>query len=256
MNARKLLVCVGVAFLAVGLIGCSFSASASLNSEGKAVLHGKDKVLVAAMQPELPPPPPPPPPPPVIIMKAKVVGKKIEITEKVMFQKNKAVILPESDQLLKDVATVIKENAQLKKIRVEGHTSSEGSAKLNTKLSQSRAEAVKTYLVNLGIDTNILESVGYGPDKPIADNKTEEGREKNRRVEFNILSGAPEGETPAAEPAKTAEPVKAVEPVKAPVTKRVKGDKKEPKKVEGNTKEAKKATDEKKVVKKAAEPKK
>jgi OOP family OmpA-OmpF porin len=192
MRARTFLSIVGVVFLGTALFGCSFSASASLNSEGKTVLKGKDAIMVSAVQPAEPEPPPPPPPP--VIRKAKRVGKKIEINEKVMFDYNKATIKVDSHALLNDVAAVIKENPKIQKIRVEGHTDGDGNAKYNKKLSQQRADAVKDFLTKAGVSADVLESVGYGKEQPIGDNKTDEGKEMNRRVEFNII-----GET-AAEP--------------------------------------------------------
>jgi OOP family OmpA-OmpF porin len=192
MRARTFLSIVGVVFLGTALFGCSFSASASLNSEGKAVLKGKDAIMVSAVQPAAPEPPPPPPP--LVVRKAKIVGKKIEINEKVMFDYNKATIKRESSGLLNDVAAVIKENPKIQKIKIEGHTDADGADKYNKKLSQQRADAVKEFLVKAGISADILEAVGHGEEKPLGDNKTEEGKEMNRRVEFNII-----GET-AAEP--------------------------------------------------------
>ena len=187
MNARTIVVTLGVAVLCTGLIGCSFSAS--LNTDGKAVLHGKDAILVKAKQPE-PPPPPPPPPKPKPVLKAKVVGKKIEITEKVMFEYNKAAIKEESHGLLNDVATVMKNHVEITKVKIEGHTDSDGSAKYNKKLSSKRAKAVMDFLIATGIAEDRMESVGYGEDKPVASNDTGEGKEKNRRVEFNIVGRA------------------------------------------------------------------
>lgn len=191
MRARTFLSIVGVIFLGTAVFGCSFSASASLNSEGKAVLKGKDAIMVSAVQPAEPEPPPPPPP--VVIRKAKIVGKKIEINEKVMFDYNKATIKVDSHGLLNDVATVIKENPKIQKIKIEGHTDSDGADKYNKKLSQQRANAVKDFLVKAGISADILEAIGHGEEKPIGDNKTDDGKEMNRRVEFNIV-----GETGAA----------------------------------------------------------
>jgi outer membrane protein OmpA-like peptidoglycan-associated protein len=192
MRARTLLAVFGAAFLSASLLGCSFSASASLNTEGKAVLKGKDKIVITAAQPAAPEEPPPPPPP---VKKARLVGKKIEILEKVMFDYNKATIKRESHELLNDVASVIKENPTITKISIEGHTDSDGSDKYNKKLSQKRADSVKEFLAKAGIDANILEAIGYGEERPIADNTTDEGKEKNRRVEFNITGqSAPKSE--------------------------------------------------------------
>ena len=62
---------------------------------------------------------------------------------------------------------------------------------VNRKLSQQRAEAVMTYLTGKGVAAGRMKAKGFGPDKPIADNATDEGKEKNRRVEFNILKQGP-----------------------------------------------------------------
>ena len=71
-------------------------------------------------------------------------------------------------------------------VRIEGHTDSRGTRKHNMKLSAARAESVRQHLVGLGIDQSRMDAKGYGPDQPIETNKTEAGREKNRRVEFFI----------------------------------------------------------------------
>jgi OOP family OmpA-OmpF porin len=82
---------------------------------------------------------------------------------------------------------VIHKNPQIKKIRIEGNASAEGSAQHNQKLSEDRARSVMKYLTEHGIAAGELVSIGYGVDRPIADNATEAGREQNRRVEFVIL---------------------------------------------------------------------
>ena len=130
----------------------------------------------------------PPAPPPVAEQpRVEVRDNKIVINEKVQFAFDQATILPASFGLLDEVASVIQKNPQLKKIRVEGYASSEGSAAHNLKLSENRARAVMQYLTTHGIAKTMLVSKGYGVDRPIADNSTESGREANRRVEFNIL---------------------------------------------------------------------
>jgi len=189
MKASRLWTCVGVIVLGAGLAGCSVSVSASAKAGGKYILEGKDRIVVTAVQPAAPEVAPQPAPPKPA-MKAKRVGKKIEISEKVMFETGKAEIKVDSHQLLKDVATVLRENASVSKLRIEGHTDSVGKDKANKKLSQDRADSVKAFLVGVGIDANRLEAVGYGEEKPVADNATDEGKEKNRRVEFNITSEA------------------------------------------------------------------
>ena len=115
--------------------------------------------------------------------RVRLTGEKIEISDKIFFATGKAKVLPRSFGLLNEVADVIKQNPTLR-IRVEGHTDSRGAKKKNTTLSQDRAEAVRLYLLGRGIPSERLESKGYGPDRPIASNKTNAGREQNRRVEF------------------------------------------------------------------------
>ena len=73
-------------------------------------------------------------------------------------------------------------------MELAGHTDSVGSEAYNQQLSQRRAESVRNYLLDLGVDPDQLTAVGYGESKPIRSNDTEEGRERNRRVEFNVVS--------------------------------------------------------------------
>ncbi|WP_438020559.1 OmpA family protein [Sorangium sp. So ce315] len=140
-------------------------------------------------------PPPPPPPPPPEKKRVEVTEKQIVINEKILFEHNKALIRTESHSLLNEVVDTIKKHAHIKKIAIEGHASSDGADDHNMKLSDRRAKAVMEYLVQHGIPQDMLTAKGFGETKPIADNETEEGREKNRRVEFNIV------EQDAAKPA-------------------------------------------------------
>ena len=117
-----------------------------------------------------------------------VVSKdKIIITEPVYFATNKETILKQSFSILEEVARVLQENPRISLVRVEGHTDDRGRDEYNLKLSQRRAESVRRFLLDKGIDRARLEAVGYGETQPIAENETEEGRAKNRRVEFTIL---------------------------------------------------------------------
>lgn len=119
-------------------------------------------------------------------MKAKISASKIDIDEKVQFEVNQAIIKSESHGLLNDVATILKEHPEITKLRIEGHASSDGDDAQNLRLSDNRSKAVMAYLVSQGVDQKRLVAEGFGEKRPIADNNTEEGREKNRRVEFNI----------------------------------------------------------------------
>ncbi|MFB3851043.1 MAG: OmpA family protein [Acidobacteriota bacterium] len=101
----------------------------------------------------------------------------------VNFDSGKSVIKPESKPIIEQIVRMMKSNPGLK-IRVEGHTDNMGDPKSNKTLSEERAKAVVSALVAGGIDINRLSSAGFGQDKPITDNKTEEGRAKNRRVEL------------------------------------------------------------------------
>lgn len=126
-------------------------------------------------------------PPPRVVL----TPSSIQIGEKVQFALNSAEILPASFDLLKEVAAVMKKNEQITLCQVEGHTDTTGTAQHNRELSQKRAESVKAFLVKEGVPAKRLAAKGFGPDKPLADNGTDDGREKNRRVEFNIVKQGP-----------------------------------------------------------------
>lgn len=105
-------------------------------------------------------------------------------TTGILFDQNSAVIKPESYGVVKDIAAVLKENPSIK-IKVIGHTSSDGDDKANLELSKKRSSAVKEMLVTrFDIDGSDIETEGKGEAQPIADNKTKEGQAQNRRVEF------------------------------------------------------------------------
>jgi outer membrane protein OmpA-like peptidoglycan-associated protein len=113
---------------------------------------------------------------------------RIEILEVILFEFNKADIKPESFPLLEQVAKVMNGHPELRAVRIEGHTDKVGSADYNRQLSAARALAVKTFLVDVGkVDGTRLSTRGYGFDRPVTTNETEEGRAQNRRVEFLIL---------------------------------------------------------------------
>jgi OOP family OmpA-OmpF porin len=99
------------------------------------------------------------------------------------FEVSKADIKPASYGILDEIATALGANPQLKVV-VEGHTDNTGARAFNMELSKRRAQAVVDYLVGKGVSPSRLSARGYGPDRPIADNATQLGRSKNRRVQF------------------------------------------------------------------------
>jgi OOP family OmpA-OmpF porin len=119
-------------------------------------------------------------------------GDAIEIKGSIEFETNSDKIVGnKSFAILDGVAALMTHNMRIQQVEVGGHTDDRGGADNNMKLSQRRAEAVRTYLIGKGVAADRLTAVGYGQTKPIADNKSAAGRQKNRRVEFKILKQAP-----------------------------------------------------------------
>ena len=111
------------------------------------------------------------------------------------FASGKAVISPEGAQALNNLAGVLKKYPE-NRINFYGHTDSTGSASLNRILSQQRSDAVKAYLQQQGVASRcLLGSVGYGPDRPVGDNRSAEGRALNRRVELSVTVDQDEAKT-------------------------------------------------------------
>jgi outer membrane protein OmpA-like peptidoglycan-associated protein len=105
--------------------------------------------------------------------------------DNLQFEFNKDVIKPSSFPFLDEIVNVLREKEW--NLKLEGHTDNKGSDDYNLKLSKARANSVKKYLEDKGIKPTRIEADGFGSTKPIADNSTEEGREKNRRVEFKVI---------------------------------------------------------------------
>ncbi|MEO7731195.1 MAG: OmpA family protein, partial [Kofleriaceae bacterium] len=157
----------------LSLIGvCSCSSPVVFQGQGTLAVSGTPPARVA--EAKVPP-------------RVELRDNKIEIHEKIQFDYDKSTIKSASFGLMDEIVAVIAKNPQLRQLRVEGYASAEGDAHHNQVLSDQRAHAVMKYLSDHGISANVLVAVGYGEDRPIADNATEDGREKNRRVEFVIL---------------------------------------------------------------------
>jgi OmpA-OmpF porin, OOP family len=141
----------------------------------------------------------------------------IQIMEQPKFDFNKATIKPDSDSLLTEVAKVMTDHPEIKRVRVEGHTDNKGAAAYNEKLSQQRADSVIKWLSSHGIAADRLVSKGMGLTTPLVPNDTEANRALNRRVEFHIedqtetvkeMVKAPGGQTITAPPKSTDQPVR------------------------------------------------
>ena len=129
----------------------------------------------------LPISPPPPPPPAFPAAKASIT------IEGVNFAFNKADLTADSRPILDGVAAGLKQHPRVK-VEIQGHTDSIGKPAYNLKLSQRRAESVRSYLVMDGVPEEQLVAKGYGETQPVASNKDDDGRAKNRRVVMYVLS--------------------------------------------------------------------
>ncbi|MBB1650723.1 MULTISPECIES: outer membrane protein OmpA [Delftia] len=144
---------------------------------------GALKPVAAAVAPAVTPAPAAPAPAPA---PAPAVASKVTFSADAFFDFDKSVLKPEGKAKLDDLASKVK-GINLEVVIAVGHTDSVGSDAYNQKLSVRRAEAVKAYLVSKGIEKNRVYTEGKGEKQPIADNKTKEGRAKNRRVEIEVV---------------------------------------------------------------------
>lgn len=121
----------------------------------------------------------------VIELKNIAVGSKIALRN-IFFDTGKSTLRSESNAELDRLVKLMKDVPSLK-IEISGHTDNTGSAKLNESLSQDRAQAVVNYLTSKGISASRMTAKGYGSTRPIASNNSEDGRQQNRRTEFEII---------------------------------------------------------------------
>jgi len=119
-----------------------------------------------------------------------VDGDRFTLGDRVYFESGSATLAARSTQLLDEVVGVMLDNPNILGLRIEGHTDAQGSSSDNKALSQSRAEAVRDYLVDNGVEAARLEAVGYGEEQLVDRANTEEAHEKNRRVEFVVTKRA------------------------------------------------------------------
>ena len=155
-------------------------ATAAKGCDGALVVAAAAPAPVAAPPAAAAPAParPAPPPPPA--------ATKVTYAADAFFDFDKAVLKPEGKAKLDDLVGKVK-GINLEVIIAVGHTDSVGADTYNQKLSVRRAEAVKAYLVSKGIEKNRVYTEGKGEKQPVADNKTAEGRAKNRRVEIEVV---------------------------------------------------------------------
>ncbi len=126
-----------------------------------------------------------------------ITKDRLVILDKVYFATGKSTVLAKSFTLLDQIARILREHSEVKTIAIEGHTDDRGSRALNMKLSQSRAESVREYLIGHGVAAERLKAAGYGPDRPVQPNTTSGGRDANRRVDFVIVGDEKANPTPA-----------------------------------------------------------
>jgi OOP family OmpA-OmpF porin len=230
-----------VAMTALGLVGATASGC---HAEAAAKIGGAEPpppppppppASTTAEPPPPPPPPPPPAPPPKKVISLKGVQMKsptqIDMPGDIEYQTGSAKIVlnDKSKKVLTMLATILKDNPELTKLRIEGHTDNAGEAKGfdNNKLSKARAQSVADWLAKNGVDASRMNVIGWGSQHPLAPNDTPEHMAGNRRTEFHVqeYAGKPvDGGDTAGAPAASAAPSSSAAPTqdagKLPPTKK------------------------------------
>ena len=170
------------------LVAVAFAAACATTEEPKPA--PKPEPVPTPVPPRPEPKPAPPPPQPKAEAKPeakpKPVAEKVTFAADVLFDFDKSVVKPEGKSKLDDLSSKMR-GVNLEVVIAIGHADSIGSDAYNQKLSVRRAESVKAYLVSKGIEANRIYTEGKGEKQPVADNKTREGRAKNRRVEIEVI---------------------------------------------------------------------
>ena len=171
--------------IAVLAVAIAFAAGCATEEAAK-------PAAAPAPKPAAPAPAPAPVPQPVQEVKPaeapkpKPVAEKVTFASDVLFDFDKSVVKPEGKSKLDDLSSKVR-GISLEVVIAIGHADSIGSDAYNQKLSVRRAESVKAYLVSKGIEANRIYTEGKGKKQPVADNRTKEGRAKNRRVEIEVI---------------------------------------------------------------------
>jgi outer membrane protein OmpA-like peptidoglycan-associated protein len=121
-----------------------------------------------------------------VATKVVVSRDRIDLKDKIFFDMGKATIQSRSFSLLDEAVQILRDYPEIEKLRVEGHTDSRGSNESNQKLSQGRADSVRQYFIDKGIDPNRLSAIGYGEERPLEQGENEAAWSKNRRVDFFV----------------------------------------------------------------------
>lgn len=119
--------------------------------------------------------------------KVRITKGAIEILERIEFDTGKATLRPESDPLLAAIRRALAEHPEIRLVRLEGYTDSRGKPAFNLKLSQARVDSVMAWLTDHGIEPERMIAKGFGKASPVATNNTDEGRQRNRRVQIVIM---------------------------------------------------------------------
>jgi OOP family OmpA-OmpF porin len=161
--------------------GDEIAGGAGIGAAGGAIAGAILCYALGREEPKPPPAPPPParPAPPPAPVKEKIVLRGVN------FDFDKANIRPDAKVILDEAASILGRNPDVA-VSVDGYTDSIGTDAYNMKLSQRRADSVKTYLVGKGVSASRLTTHGFGESNPVASNETKDGRAMNRRVELKV----------------------------------------------------------------------